>query len=107
VNPLKSEPVPVTVTILDKEYRVACPPSERDALKASAELLDLRMREIRDAGKVIGGDRIAVMAALNIAHELLLQQESGGRIARTIGTRLQALQERVDIALAQTRQMDL
>ncbi|MEW5973221.1 MAG: cell division protein ZapA [Pseudomonadota bacterium] len=63
--------VPVDISILDKEYRVACPPSERDALERSARYLDAKMREIRHTGKVIGNDRVAVMAAINITHELL------------------------------------
>ncbi|MBA3581594.1 MAG: cell division protein ZapA [Gammaproteobacteria bacterium] len=63
--------VPVTITILDKEYQVACPAEEVDALRASAQYLSQRMREIRDNGKVLGADRIAVMAALNITRELL------------------------------------
>ena len=61
----------VTVHILDKEYRIACPPEEQDELLRSAKYLSKKMKEIRDSGKVIGTDRIAVMAALNISHELL------------------------------------
>lgn len=64
-------PVPVDISILDKEYRVACPESEREALERSARFLDGKMRQIRHTGKVIGNDRVAVMAALNITHELL------------------------------------
>ena len=64
----------IKVYILDKEYLVACPEEERDALKASAKYLNDRMLEIRGSGKVVGIDRIAVMAALNLAHEIV---ESG------------------------------
>ncbi|WP_330924425.1 cell division protein ZapA [Candidatus Sororendozoicomonas aggregata] len=59
------------VKILDKEYRVSCPPEEREALNAAASFLSEKMRDIRATGKVIGLERIAVMAALNISHELL------------------------------------
>lgn len=59
------------VKILDKEYLVACPEEERDALARAARHLDSKMREIRSSGKVFGTERIAVMAALNITHELL------------------------------------
>jgi len=59
------------VTILGRVYKVACKESERDELTQAVTLLDRRMREIREAGKVSGADRIAVMAALNLAHELL------------------------------------
>ena len=62
---------PVSVTVLDKEFRIACPPQERDALIRAARHLDGKMREIRHTGKVIGNDRVAVMAAINLAHELL------------------------------------
>ncbi|QFT56682.1 cell division protein ZapA [Microbulbifer sp. THAF38] len=61
----------VTVSILGKEYRVACADSERAGLLASAQLLNERMSRIRSTGSVIGAERIAVMAALNIAHELI------------------------------------
>ena len=61
----------VKVFILDKEYLVACPEEERDDLMASANYLNDRMTQIRGSGKVVGIDRIAVMAALNLAHEIL------------------------------------
>ena len=60
----------ITVSIMGKEYRVACPAGEQDALLRAANLLDTRMRDIRDAG-VSGNERIAVMAALNLSHEYL------------------------------------
>jgi cell division protein ZapA len=66
----------VFVKILDKEYQVACPREERQALMESAQLLDERMKAIRGSGAVIGLERIAVMAALNLSHELL-QAKSG------------------------------
>jgi len=65
---------PVSVNILGKEYQVACPPEQKVALIASAELLHTNMQEIRSSGKIIGLDRIAVMAALNLAHELIALQ---------------------------------
>jgi cell division protein ZapA len=61
----------VSVRILEKEYQVACLPEERSELLDSAEYLNVKMREIRDGGNIVGLDRIAVMAALNLAHELL------------------------------------
>lgn len=66
-----SEANPVTIRVLDKEYVVSCPPNQRDSLLESARILDRRMREARDAGKVLGTERMAVMAALNIVHEML------------------------------------
>ena len=67
----------VSVRILDKDYFVACPKEERNDLIDSAAFLNARMKEIRDTGKVVGADRIAVMAALNIANEMLRQREHG------------------------------
>ncbi len=66
----------VTVRILDKDYHIACPVPESTNLERAAEYLDKKMREIRRAGKVIGAERIAVMAALNITHELHNQQRN-------------------------------
>jgi cell division protein ZapA len=68
----------VFVKILDKEYQVACPREERQALVESAHLLDERMKAIRGTGAVIGLERIAVMAALNLSHELLQARQSPG-----------------------------
>ena len=61
----------IFVKILDKDYQVACPPGQEQALLESARILDERMRAIRNSGSVIGLERIAVMAGLNLSHELL------------------------------------
>ncbi|MTI13306.1 cell division protein ZapA [Sansalvadorimonas verongulae] len=68
---MSTERLTTTVSILDKDYRITCPQEEEASLLESARLLDTKMREIRGTGKVIGVERIAVMAALNIAHEML------------------------------------
>lgn len=93
------------VSILGREYRVACKQSERDELMQAVQLLDRRMREIRDSGKIAGTERIAVMAALNIAHELL--QAKGGRGGTAAGfdsagvrRRISAMQSAIDRAMA-------
>lgn len=65
------EPLSVTVRIMGKEYAVACPPDEHEALVKSADYLNERMNSIRKRGKALGAERIAVMAALNITRELL------------------------------------
>ncbi len=65
---------PVKVRILDQEYTVACPEDAKNELLQSADYVDRKMREIRSSGNVVGTDRVAVMAALNIAHELLTAQ---------------------------------
>jgi cell division protein ZapA len=85
------ESVPVTVKILDKEYRIACPKNEKEELLASAEYLKQQISEIRNSGTVVGAERIAVLTALNIAHEVLSNQyKSDG-----LRGRLRVLNERV------------
>jgi cell division protein ZapA len=103
---MNQEPVPVTVRILDKEFRVACQPEEQEELIASARLLDQNMREIRQTGRVIGIDRIAVMAALNIAHELIQLRSEKRSQDEEEDRRLYALQERIADTLATQRQLD-
>ncbi len=93
--------IPVVVRILDKEYRVACQHGEEEALRSSAHYLDQKMREIKTRRKVIRADRIAVMAALNIAHELLEQKGYENTGSQAISSRLQTMQEKIDIALNQ------
>lgn len=68
----------LTVSILGREYRLACAPEEKDTLLASAQRVDHKMQTIRDSGKVMGADRIAVMAALQFAHELSSARIAGG-----------------------------
>lgn len=89
---------PVTVRILDREYQVACRDDEREALFAAAEHVDRRMKEVRQRGNVIGTDRVAVMAALNLAHDLLALQESQ-QVLRNVHERVGELSERVAATL--------
>jgi cell division protein ZapA len=98
---------PVTVRILEKEYQIACPAGERNALLDSAEMLNARMREIRDGGKVVGLDRIAVMAALNMANELLRARHKGDHLETDAKQRLRTMRERVEGALQNGRQLEL
>jgi cell division protein ZapA len=93
---MNSEPETVIVHILGKDYRVACPPSEKDGLIESAAYLNQRMEEIRHTGKVLGSDRIAVMAALNITHELLELRSKSGGDGDVVGQRLEAISSRLE-----------
>ena len=93
----------VSVRILEKEYQVACPASERPDLLQAAEMLNSKMREIRDSGKVVGLDRIAVMAALNITNELLQARNAGDKIDEAASTRVRELRHRVEAALGDDR----
>src|SRR5687768_8021403 len=93
----------VSVRLLDREYQVACPVDERSDLLDSAEYLDGRMREIRETGGVVGLERIAVMAALNIANELIKQRREGTTVDGDVGARLKTLRERMEAALEKGR----
>jgi cell division protein ZapA len=99
--------VRVSVRILEKEYQVACLPEERSELLDSAEYLNSKMREIRDGGNVVGLDRIAVMAALNITHELLKIRGRGELVETDVGQKIRQLRERVETALTRGQQLDL
>ncbi len=96
----------VTIRLLDKDYQVACPAEERAALLESARYLDEKMREIRDKRKMIGSERVAVMAALNITHELLNARSQGDNPAALDG-KLRQLQGKVEAAITRGRQLEL
>jgi cell division protein ZapA len=97
----------VSVRILDKEYQVACPAEERTDLLDSAEILNSKMREIRDSGRIVGLDRIAVMAALNMANDLMHAQAKDEQLEGNYSERLKSINERVDSVLSGTQQLDL
>jgi cell division protein ZapA len=97
----------VSVRLLDREYQVACPMDERSDLLDSAEYLDTKMREVRDSGKVVGLDRVAVISALDIANELIKLRRNGGTLDVDLGARLKGLRERVELALEKGQQLEL
>jgi cell division protein ZapA len=97
----------VSVRVLDRDYQVACPAEERSDLLDSAEYLDAKMREVRDTGKVVGLDRIAVISALNIANELIKMRHGGGSLDGDLGARLRGMRERVETALEKSKQLEL
>jgi cell division protein ZapA len=98
--------VRVSVRILEKEYQVACLPEERSELLDSAEFLNGKMKDIRDAGNIVGLDRIAVMAALNLAHELLKRNRNEA-IESEVTERVRQMRERVESALNRGPQLPL
>lgn len=98
--------VRVSVRILEKEYQVACLPEERSELLDSAEFLNGKMRDIRDAGNIVGLDRIAVMAALNLAHELLKRNRNDA-IESEVTERVRQMRERVEATLNRGPQLPL
>lgn len=103
---MSNDPLAVNIQIMDKEYRIACPPEEQDALITAAHYLNDRIREIRESGKVIGGDRIAVMAALNITHELLEHKKGRENYAQSMGSRIKVLQDKIESAISNGQQLE-
>ncbi len=103
---MTEQPIGVDIKILDKDYRIACPAEEQNELLVSARFLDSRMREIRQTGRVIGTDRIAVLAALNIVHELLQVQNGQPGLDSDLARRLARLEERIGEALSAEAGLD-
>jgi len=87
---------PTSVHILEREYLVACPPEERQSLLAASQLLDARMREVRGGNRTASVDRVAVLAALNLAAELLKLKQDAGERDRELGRTLGELNRRLD-----------
>ena len=97
------------IKLLGKDYRVACPPEERESLQSAVALLDERMGEMATKSKSTG-ERLAVMTALNLAHELLLQENSSGNVtsgvdSRELKRKIGAMEARLDEALAQQEKL--
>ena len=90
--------VNVSVTILGKEFLVACAEDERDQLVASAAYLNDKISDIKNSGKIIGGERIAILAALNIASELLALKEEKNEFSSVI-ERIMKISDKVESAL--------
>ncbi len=90
-----------TIHLLDKEYTVACPPDEREGLLESARRLDSKMREIRTGGKILGNERILVMASLNVIFELLQEKQSSSSGTQETELRLKLIQDKLASALEQ------
>ena len=96
----------ITLKILDKEYQVACPPEEQTALMQAGQFLDQKMRGIRTSGKVIGLERIAVMAALNISYEMLQAKQNATPTEEENQT-VNRISDKVEQTLQRCRQLDI
>lgn len=95
---------PVNIRVLDREYTIGVEPDARDSLMAAAKLLDSKMREVRGANRMAAVDRIAVLAALNLAHELQQLREDGSSHDRELTRTLDDLQRKLDGVLDATAQ---
>ncbi len=92
----------LSIIILDKEYMVACPPDEQDNLQASANELNKKLTEIKTKGAVIGTERIAIMAALNLCHEMLTGKALQSEHAE-LNTRIESLSDKIDSSISEFR----
>ncbi|HEY7658458.1 MAG TPA: cell division protein ZapA [Burkholderiales bacterium] len=92
------DPKALQVTVMGREFRVACPENEHKELLEAVDYLNKKMDEIRDGGKVVGIERIAIMAALNIAHELLSTKVGGFDMA-ALKRRMQSMETTLDQAM--------
>jgi cell division protein ZapA len=94
----------LTINLMGREFRVGCPEGEERQLLASVDFVNRKLKEVREVGKVVGNERVALMAALNVAHELLSQQRAPAPAANVdtsaIKRRIIAMQETVESALA-------
>ena len=95
----------LTISIMNKEFQVACPEGEEEALQRAARYLSEQMQEIRQSGKVVGMDRIAIMTALNMSHELLSGQSKVQTSQDYAKLRIRALNDRLENAIAGGKQL--
>ncbi len=98
---------PVAVNILDKEYLISCNDEEREQLHTAVTFLNMKMKEVKDSGKVIGSERVAVMTALNISHELLAYKRTNADYTTTIDKTIQRLKNKLDEALSNGKQLEI
>lgn len=96
---MPSEGKPLTIRLLDKEFVIACPEEDRKTLAETVRFLDQRMREVRDGGRVIGMERIAVITALNLAHDLLRDRLQASAQAEAVGADVQRVMGKLEVAL--------
>ncbi len=92
----------LNIKIMDKDYRVACPQDKQASLQESAEFLNDRLNDIKTKGSIIGTERIAIMAALNLAHELLDSRDTAATLSDT-DMRVENLNKKIDIMLRDLR----
>ena len=102
-----AESKPVSIHIMGNEYHVASPEDEVEKLEQAAKALDKRMREIKESGRIMGLERVAVMAALNLSYELMHGERTSLEETNEINQRIKKLQEKVDTALASSAQSEL
>ncbi len=102
-----SDALPISVSILDKDYKISCPSGEQPALLASAKYLDGKMREVRDNGNMMGVERVAVITALNITNDFLSSNQDQQELGKELPPRLKSLEKKITQALERARQLEI
>ncbi len=102
-----SDALPISVSILDKDYKISCPTGEQPALLASAKYLDGKMREVRDNGNMMGVERVAVITALNITNDFLSSNQDQQELGKELPPRLKSLEKKITKALERARQLEI
>lgn len=97
----------VQVKILEKEYQINCPTADQEALMKSAHYLDENMRKIKERGNIHGGEKIAVIAALNITHDMLKKNRLINETRHINAQQIKELEDKVDLALGKSRQLEI
>jgi cell division protein ZapA len=97
----------INISILGRDYQISCPPSEEEALRKSAKYLDKQMSKVKSRGSTLAYEKVAVMAALNICHELLQQSQEAENTDSSFVDKIQTLQEKVEVALQNSRQIEI
>ena len=97
----------VNINILGREYQISCPPEEEEALRKSAKYLDKQMEKVKSRGSTLAYEKVAVMAALNISHELLLKTLQAEQTENASLEKVSKLQKKIEAALHASRQIEL
>ncbi|MGA0806823.1 MAG: cell division protein ZapA [Pseudohongiellaceae bacterium] len=97
----------VTITLLGREYQIACPPDEEEALRKSARYLDKQMEQVKGRSSSLGYEKIAVLAALNITHDLLKQNHQANASETDSLRELRQIEQKIDAVLHASRQIEI
>ena len=97
----------VSISILGRDYQISCPPSEEEALRKSARYLDKQMSKVKKASSTLAFEKVAIMAAINICHELLQQSEEAEESESSSIEKIQSLQQKIERAIQDSRQIEI
>ena len=102
---MSADPKGLQINVMGREFRVACPENEQKGLLEAVDYLNKKMQDIRSGGKVVGLERIAIMAALNIAHEFLSTKVGGGFDIADIKRRMAGMETVLDQAMSDQNEL--